>query len=224
MAQPLRSVAGPSSGPSYAAPQAPQSVAFYQTSYQTGPDYTSSAYPPPAYSADNEPPLLEELGINPDLILRKTLALLKPSKSVDRTLTEDADMAGPLLLCLLLGFFLLLTGKVHFGYIYGLGACGCIGIYFVINLMDQQNSGVDLYRCTSILGYCLLPIVFLAFLTLIVPVMSAIGFVVSALSIGWATYMASGIFMESFNMKEQRILIAYPVGLFYTCFALITIF
>jgi hypothetical protein len=69
---------------------------------------------------DNEPPLLEELGVNIPHILSKTKAVLNPlAKSNDDGIMEDTDLAGPLCFCLLLGLALLLTGKVHFGYIYG---------------------------------------------------------------------------------------------------------
>lgn len=57
------------------------------------------------------------------------------------------------------------TGKLHFGYIYGFGACGCLAVFAVLNLMSQEH-WADLYRVCSALGYGLLPIVFLALLSL----------------------------------------------------------
>lgn len=33
------------------------------------------------------------------------------------------------------------TGKVHFGYIYGIGAMGCLGMYTVLNLMTGSVAG-----------------------------------------------------------------------------------
>ncbi len=68
---------------------------------------------------DDEPPLLEELGINFKDIWSKTLAVSIPFRAMPTVHEEDADLAGPLVFCLLLGTCLLLTGKVHFGYIYG---------------------------------------------------------------------------------------------------------
>ena len=61
---------------------------------------------------ENEPPLLEELGVNIPHIVEKTKAVLHPMKSVDPNLMDDTDMAGPLVFCLLLGATLLLRGKV----------------------------------------------------------------------------------------------------------------
>lgn len=53
----------------------------------------------------------------------------------DPALMADADMAGPLLFALILGFALLMVGKLHFGYIYGFGMLGCLAIYLLVNLM-----------------------------------------------------------------------------------------
>jgi hypothetical protein len=73
---------------------------------------------------DNEPPLLEELGINPSEIFHKSLSVAIPfdyfNKLSSAELSEsESDLAGPLLICLLFGTFLMLGGKLHFGYIYG---------------------------------------------------------------------------------------------------------
>ena len=73
---------------------------------------------------DNEPPLLEELGVNIPHILAKTKAIMTPMKAPDSHLYDDTDMAGPLCFALLLGVTLMLTGKLHFGYIYGFGVFG----------------------------------------------------------------------------------------------------
>ncbi|KAG5456390.1 MAG: hypothetical protein BJ554DRAFT_3882, partial [Olpidium bornovanus] len=53
--------------------------------------------------------------------------------------------------------------EVHFGYIYGLAALGCLSMYVILNLMSE--SGIDGYRTVSVLGYCLLPMVVLSSLS-----------------------------------------------------------
>ena len=59
---------------------------------------------------DDEPPLLEELGINFSHILQKTLAVLIPFRKSETDLhVNDDDLAGPLIFGVLLGFFLLLV-------------------------------------------------------------------------------------------------------------------
>jgi hypothetical protein len=52
------------------------------------------------------------------------------------------------------------SGKVHFGYIYGIGVMGCLAIYCLLSLMAV--SGVTLGTVVSVLGYCLLPMVVLS--------------------------------------------------------------
>ncbi len=44
---------------------------------------------------------------------------------------------------------------------------GCMGVYGLINLMSQTKR-IDLYRAMSILGYSLLPLVFLAFIAVFI--------------------------------------------------------
>lgn len=46
----------------------------------------------------------------------------------------------------------------------------------------------------------------------------------AVLSISWCTYSASLLFTTILAMREQRFLIAYPIGVVYASFALMTIF
>jgi hypothetical protein len=64
---------------------------------------------------ENEPPLLEELGINFDHIFTKTKCVLNPFGKPDASIIHDEDLAGPLVFCIAYGFSLLLMGKVQFG-------------------------------------------------------------------------------------------------------------
>ncbi|KAJ1929761.1 hypothetical protein IWQ60_000913 [Tieghemiomyces parasiticus] len=169
-----------------------------------------------------EPPLLEELGVNFGHIVTKSLTVLNPARTIPKDLMDDADMSGPLVFCLLFGTFLLFSGKVHFGYIYGVGLLGCVSVYFLLNLMSE--SGVDGYRTTSVLGYSLLPMVLLSGVSLLLKLSSNIGYILSCLAVLWCTYAASTMFVTVLSMSNQRLLVAYPVGLFYTCFALMTVF
>ncbi len=116
-------------------------------------------------SFDDEPPLLEELGINFDHIRQKTMAVLNPLGKADASVISDQDLAGPLVFCLLFGGALLLHGKMHFGYIYGIGVLGCLGMYALLNLMAV--GGISVTCTVSILGYCLLPMGLLSLVTAI---------------------------------------------------------
>lgn len=48
---------------------------------------------------------------------------------------DDSDLAGPLFFFLLYGTFLLLSGRVHFGYIYGLAVFGSCLLHGILSLM-----------------------------------------------------------------------------------------
>ena len=112
---------------------------------------------------DDEPPLLEELGINFDHIFRKTKSVLNPFTPPDRSILDDVDLAGPLVFCLAFAFSLLLLGKIHFGYIYGIVVLGTVGMYTLLNFMTSSDKPCSGLFVTSVLGYCLLPMVILSF-------------------------------------------------------------
>jgi len=48
---------------------------------------------------------------------------------------DDSDLAGPILFFLLYGTFLLLSGRVHFGFIYGLALFGSVSLHTILSLM-----------------------------------------------------------------------------------------
>ncbi|KAM5531655.1 hypothetical protein V8D89_014707 [Ganoderma adspersum] len=171
---------------------------------------------------EGEPPLLEELGINFSHIRAKSLAVLNPLRHVDEHIMDDADLAGPLLFVFCFGTFLLFSGKPQFGYIYGVGVLGSLSIYTLLNLMSEK--GIDAYRVVSVLGYCLLPMVAVGAVSVIVTLDGMVGYMLSTLSILWCTYAASGIFTAVLRMSDQRFLLAYPIGLLYGCFALLSVF
>jgi hypothetical protein len=173
-------------------------------------------------ATETDPPLMEELGINPEHIKQKTLSILTFRKVDERTL-EDPDMAGPFLYVVVFGAMLLLAGKVHFGAIYGYGTFGSLGIFAVLNLMAQTRE-IDLYRTVSVLGYALLPIVLLSAFGVFLNLKSPFGLIFVALCVAWSTYTAASFFETLLELKEQRWLISYPIGLLYSCFTLLTIF
>jgi hypothetical protein len=173
---------------------------------------------------EGEPPLLVELGIDFSIIAEKTKSALHPSKPLDPSLMSDGDIAGPFVFCFALGFLLMLAGKLHFGYVFGFGVVGCIAIYTVLNLLTQKENGIDLHVVFSVLGYSLLPVVFLAGVAVIIPLKGVVGWVLVPPCIGWCTFTATRFFEAVLAAREQRYLIAYPAFLFFACFALITVF
>ncbi|KAF9475773.1 Yip1-domain-containing protein [Pholiota conissans] len=171
---------------------------------------------------EGEPPLLEELGINFQHIRDKSLTVLNPLRRVDEHIMDDADLAGPIFFIFCFGVSLLFSGKSNFNYIYGVGLFGSVSLYTLLNLMSEQ--GIDAYRVASVLGYCLLPMVGIGAISVMVALDGAFGYLLSTLSILWCTYAASGIFVAVLRMSDQRLLVAYPIGLLYGCFALLSIF
>ena len=182
---------------------------------------------------DNEPPLLEELGINFQHIYLKTQAVLYPSRTLEAKVVEDADMAGPVSFCLILGFLMLMRGQVNFGYIYGFSIFSCLGVYAITNLICSTME-LDVWFICSVLGYGLVPIVCLSAATLGINATSIVtgvhmkgvfGFLLSSGAIAWATFSATRLFDAKLRLEadNQFWLLAYPVALVYSCFCLITV-
>merc|ERR1719221_1303815 len=157
---------------------------------------------------ENEPPILEELGINIDHILLRMqgIALFK---KIDEDILRDTDLSGPLAILLVLATCLGLAGKVLLSYLYGFAALGSCFIWLLVNVMSQKG-GLDPYRTISIFGYGLLPMAFLAFIGIFVSLKSTFGTVLSFFCILWSTATSSRFFATAIAMHDQRWLVAYP--------------
>ena len=171
---------------------------------------------------------------------------------------DDSDLFGPILFFLLFGFFLLFSGKVHFGYIYGLALVGAVSLHTIFSLMSnplldtthpsmaspgmsmggmgnmdgshlhdhgQENvSTLTFFRSTSVLGYCLLPLVLISFVGVALPMDTAVGYILTSAAVAWCTYSSSGMFCAVGRMRSMRPLVAYPLMLFYVGFGIMGIF
>ena len=187
-----------------------------------------AGYSPVDY--ENEPPILEELGINLAHIGTKSRAVVLPfsrygGRHLDRSVMDDSDLAGPLVFALLLGGELLLSGKVSFGYIYGFGLFGCFALALVLNLMSP-NDAISVWTVTSILGYALLPVNALAGINALLRISrwGVFGVMLAAIVIIWCTVSSTRLFEGGCGLRDQRYLVAYPVALIYSAFVIITIF
>ncbi|XP_015866504.1 uncharacterized protein LOC107404071 [Ziziphus jujuba] len=184
---------------------------------------TSFNTPIVSSSFDEEPPLLEELGINTKQIWTKTISILNPFR-INPDLHEDADLSGPFLFLLAFGLFQLLAGKIHFGIILGWVTVSAIFLYVVFNMLAGRNGTLDLYRCVSLIGYCMLPMVMLSALSLFVP---RGGFVVPAMAavfVVWSARVCTRLLVEVARWDEHRGLVAYACFLIYMLFSLLVIF
>ena len=193
--------------------------------------------------------------------------MLNPFSRVDQHLMDDSDLAGPLFFFLLYGTFLLLSGRVHFGYIYGLAVFGSFLLHGILSLMapsatpDSSSTpsypgaggggGAPAYpsasaasatsmgsgsgkpgssgnltfaRSSSVLGYCLLPLLATSLVGIFLPMDKPVGITLTTAAIMWCTWSASGIFCAVGGMKGMRALVAYPLALFYVGFGIIAVF
>ncbi|KAG7321191.1 hypothetical protein KOW79_015606 [Hemibagrus wyckioides] len=200
-------------------PQQPYTGQIYQPTPAFTPTSSQSMY---SSSFEDEPPLLEELGINFDHIWQKTLTVLHPMKAADGSIMNETDLAGPMVFCLAFGATLLLTGKIQFGYVYGISAIGCLGMYCLLNLMSM--TGVSFGCVASVLGYCLLPMILLSSFGVLFSLQGLLGIILTAAIIGWCSFSASKIFISALAMDGQQLLVAYPCALLYGVFALISVF
>ena len=97
-----------------------------------------------------------------------------------------------------------------------------VGLWGIFNLMSQK--GIDIYRTASIIGYSLLPIVGLAAMSILVDMRGLAGILCMPVAVLWCSVAASLFFVTALEASDRRWLLAYPIALFYTCFALITVF
>ncbi|GMH32432.1 hypothetical protein BSKO_00266 [Bryopsis sp. KO-2023] len=197
--------------------------------YSTPQQYAQYTPPQGGYndSFEDEPPLLEELGIDLAGILKKTKAVITLKTSSQHL--EDLDMGGALLFAALLGALHLMMGKLHFGIILGWSVVASAILFFVVNQLAGQGNpdghSIVLYSCCCLVGYCLIPIVGLSGLALMMPGLQMVRAAAGCICVVWSTFVASGLFVRrSPCLEDQRSLVAYPCFLVYSIFAVLTIY
>ena len=217
-------LSGPMGGPMN---NAPPPAVFDPNSVKT--ESNMNTMGPMEEDYENEPPLLEELGVNFPHIYSKSYAVLFPysrhAKNLEHDVMDDDDLAGPLAFALGLGGELLLAGKMQFGYVYGFGISGCIAMTLLLNLLNP-NGAVHIVKVLSILGYALLPVNFLAGFNAILRIgkMGWVGVLLAVMTIAWCTAASTRLFERGCDMRNQRFLVAYPGMILYSAFVMITIF
>lgn len=204
-------------------------------SFDVGSAAASTSFSAPQYASstigggggfgfEDEPPLLEELGINTKQIYQKTISILNPFR-VKADLHEDADLSGPFLFLMAFGLFQLLAGKLHFGILLGWVTVASLFLYVVFNMLAGRNGNLDLYKCVSLIGYCLLPIVLLSAISLFVPQGGMAIMVMSGLFVIWSTRVCTRLLVELASCgDEHRGLIAYACLLIYALFSLLVMY
>lgn len=169
--------------------------------------------------------------IYPIRIIEKSLVILNPFHSRGFSddpeyLFKETDLAGPILFCITFAFCLFLTGhQANFSYIYGLSVISVILMYSLITLMcNSTEHFITFSGVASILGYSILPIVWIGIFGILITLKSFFGFILIITSIYLSTKGSSKILCLMINEPEQRYLIGYPCALVYIIFSLLLIF
>lgn len=64
--------------------------------------------------------------------------MLNPFAQIDQHLMDDSDLYGAILYIVLYGTFLLFSGKVFYGYIYGVAVFGTLALHLILSLMSPS--------------------------------------------------------------------------------------
>lgn len=189
----------------------------------------------------DELPLMEELGINFGNIWKNTMkSVLFKNKHHGESYENDVDLAGPLFFVILYGALLYVySGKLHFGYIYGVGLFGTVSIHILLKLMSnsgsggannasspskETTSGLNFLATCSILGYSFLPLCILSGIGIFTHLNSSFGLFLSLLVVIWCSGSSSGEFVKVLSLDNVRMLVAYPLFIFYSVFASMIVF
>eukprot|EP00775_Hariotina_reticulata_P010855 gene10855-11009_t len=203
--------------------------------YNSGSTYNNSSYyaPPPTAAAsaynsnfEDEPPLLEELGIDIPAILERTKSILL--YQMKSSCLDELDFGGALIFLLLLGGLHLLLGKVHFGVLLGWSVVQSILLWFVVNQIASneaaEHRALDLYSCCCIVGYGMVPLIFLSIAVLLTP-KGPVSAVLAILATAWCALIAATVLARiSHALAEVRSLVMFPCFLLYGSFALLTVY
>lgn len=165
-------------------------------------------------------PLMDDLNINITTIKEKTVFVLNPLRRSDKEALKDVDLIGPLLFFFALGCIMSVLGK-GFGIVYATAMIGWIAVYLLINTFGYA---INFYGVGGVLGYCLLPTVFLGLLSMTKILHGFFGNVIAGLSIIWSTFSATSMFLSVLNTNNKRFCFGYPIFLLYLCFCLLIIF
>ncbi|EFJ51663.1 hypothetical protein VOLCADRAFT_87333 [Volvox carteri f. nagariensis] len=175
---------------------------------------------------EDEPPLLEELGIDIGAIFLKTRAVLL--WRFNSRYLDDLDMGGALIFVFVLAGLQLLMGKLHFGVTLGWGVVFSIMLWFMLRQLvgseGAEAKNLDLYGCCCVVGYSMLPLVVYNAMAILIP-KGPLSLVAAVLCTVWAALTASRIFARRCPpLGELRGIIMYPCLLAYSTFALLMLY
>lgn len=171
---------------------------------------------------EDEPPLLEELGIDVNKIVTRLIHSLDPTGKCGVVL-GDYDVIGPIALYLTYTSLLLFAGgKLMFSYIYGLAVLTSVCMYALLWAMTDSPE-VTLTSTFSVLGYSFTPVVLVSLLAVFVNLKNIFGGIIVLGAVLWSSSNAARVFVAMFGNSDQKYLMAYPCAIIcglYTLFIL----
>eukprot|EP00667_Euglena_gracilis_P023487 EG_transcript_26521 len=127
------------------------------------------------------------------------------------------DLWGPLILCLFLAILLGLSNKAHDekGQTFA-GVFTTVSVGSAVVTLNAQFLGghLSFFQIACVLGYCLFPLCVAALICLVLPNKVMLKLVPCLAAFCWATYASRG-FVQGAVREERRMLVIYPIGLFY---------
>ena len=172
-----------------------------------------------------ELPILEELGIDPNIIAYKALAVMNPLSAIDgeHHALSDADLAGPLVVILFIAFMQTIVGKLHYGFLYGLCTLGTLGVHGLLSLIPRKQSPQNhaVLFTASILGYCLMPIGFLSVMNVLCTIIHTkfsdilLRWILTPVAVIWASFCSAKMFASEGQLSSARGVVMYPLILLY---------
>ncbi|KAK2949552.1 putative YIPF5 like protein [Blattamonas nauphoetae] len=188
----------------------------YAGMYQQTPQYTQQLQ---LHDEAPDPPLMEELGIEPDKFLRRFLSIINPFGKPDTDAWAEGDLTGFVVFIVVFCFLILVKGKHEIGYIMGFSIIGSFLVYFLLNMMAPADS-LTSYKVISVLGFSLLPLLILALFSLVINLKGVVGVLITIVLAVWCSFAATNILVAMMGYYDIRYLVGYPLFLFFMTFAI----
>ena len=171
---------------------------------------------------EEEPPLLEDMGIDPSLAWDKIKCIIVVDRPY-QVYVDEPDLAGPIFIAFVFGLELLLSGKVNFGDLYATFITGNFLAYLLFNLMTQKEH-ISLYSIMSILGYGMTPLLLLGLVGMFASLKGQLGLAYGMGVSVWCGLSAANYLELMIGGHGRKALIVFPLCLFYASFVMVTIF
>eukprot|EP01006_Ploeotia_vitrea_P027735 TRINITY_DN60509_c0_g1_i1.p2 TRINITY_DN60509_c0_g1~~TRINITY_DN60509_c0_g1_i1.p2 ORF type:complete len:189 (-),score=20.34 TRINITY_DN60509_c0_g1_i1:1429-1995(-) len=145
---------------------------------------------------------------------RKIKVVVGLQRDASRNELRNWDLWGPLLLCLLLAMILGFKDNKEPGMTFA-GVFTTMGAGSIIVTLNGQFLGGNLsfFQIVCVLGYCVFPLCAAALISAFVNVL-VVKLIVTAVGWVWAVIGSVGFFTGAVR-EERKILVVYPIVLFY---------